>query len=109
MDLGFYYLKEVKAPPDATIDDTDYSYVQRTDKIEFTLVDAQPDGKLDEVDGRTNAVGDTGADAATYALTVTNKRSFNLAETGAAGIALMVLAGVLLIGGGTFLTVRQRH
>ena len=40
---------------------------------------------------------------------IESTKSMNPAETGGVGIALMVLAGLLLIGGGTFLAVRQRR
>ena len=40
---------------------------------------------------------------------IESTKSINLAVTGGAGIALMVLAGLLLIGDGSSLSVRQRR
>lgn len=91
LTLGTYYLIETQAP----------EHYIKVNPIDFELTDDQIIGTLDENDTDETGIYEYG--------NITDPREFSLANTGAAGIAFMILAGAALFGGGFFLAVKNRR
>lgn len=96
LHLGKYQLKETVAP------DGKYTLIDS----EFELKDTNKDGTLD-VSGNTSTDNPDTDGIFEYG-NIVDPEKFSLATTGAAGIALMVLAALAVVGASTTLIVRRR-
>lgn len=94
LDLGTYYLKEVKAP-------NGYNLLQNAVVITLTDGDAEhaPDGVLDNEGASGNVL--TG-------IKVVNSKGFNLPVTGGIGTVLFTVVGVVLMASGVLLVLFYR-
>lgn len=88
LDLGTYYLKEVKAPGG-------YNLLQNA--VEIKLTDADKNGKLDN-----------GTDNVLTGIKVVNSKGFNLPVTGGIGTVLFTVVGVVLMASGVLLVLVYR-
>ena len=90
LGTGTWYLIETQAAP---------GYLRSSSPTTtVTITDPEPDGQ--PVGGTADGFVEVGVD---------NSKAFDLAQTGAAGIAVMVLLGLLLVGGGVTMAVKQRR
>ena len=88
LDLGTYYLKEVKAPGG-------YNLLQNA--VEIKLTDADKNGKLD-----------TSTDNVLTGIKAVNSKGFNLPVTGGIGTVLFTVVGVVLMASGVLLVLVYR-
>lgn len=88
LDLGTYYLKEVKAPGG-------YNLLQNA--VEIKLTDTDKNGKLDN-----------DADNVLTGIQVVNSKGFNLPVTGGIGTVLFTVVGVVLMASGVLLVLVYR-
>ncbi len=88
LDLGTYYLKEIKAPGG-------YNLLQNA--LEIKLTDTDKNGELDN-----------DADNVLTGIQVVNSKGFNLPVTGGIGTVLFTVVGVVLMASGVLLVLVYR-
>lgn len=99
LPLGEYWLFETKAPD---------GYNKLAKPIKITVRDSQgrdevADGTVDPIEGEG-----TRADGAWTCIQVANRKGFMLPQTGDMGITMFVAAGVVLVGAGGVLYMRNK-
>lgn len=103
LDVGEYFLKEVKAPE---------SYTLLTDTIHFTIADADKDGIPEIESDETNILAlDKDADdnmTGYVTTTVTNNKGFSLPSTGGMGTYLFTIGGIVIMAGAAFALIAMK-
>ena len=99
LPLGEYWLFETKAPD---------GYNKLAKPVKITVRDSQgsdevADGTVDPIEGEG-----TTADGAWTCIQVANRKGFMLPQTGDMGITMFVAAGVVLVGAGGLLYMRNK-
>lgn len=100
LNVGTYRLKEIKAPA---------GYTLQTDKIEFTITDTEPDGKINSVSGSGFSVKEGENGSGYITVTITNKKGFSLPSTGGAGTILYTAVGLLIMAGAALLMMSRKR
>lgn len=101
---GIYYLKEVKT-------NSGYTLLANPIKIEIVAPTgtAAASAVIKKDDGTSEAIGEEDENGnARFAITVINKKGFNLPSTGGMGTYLFTIAGLVIMAGAAFLLIASK-